>query len=68
MVEQIDSSSPKSIKVEVEVRKEITTRRTIRTGKDQITDQTAETGDNTNKTEVGLDMNKIIGDVILEET
>ena len=36
---------------------------TIRIGTDQI----AETEDNTDKTEVGLDMNKIIGEAILEE-
>ena len=38
--------------------------RTIKIG----TDQTAETEDNTDKTEVGLDMNKIIEEIILEET
>ena len=35
-------------------------------GTDQIAGQIAETGDNTDKTEVGLDMNKILGEVILE--
>ena len=77
MVEQIDSSNPKSIKVEVEVTTEITTRGvtteittrgTIRTGTDQITGQIVETEDNTDKTEVGLDTNKIIEEVILEAT
>ena len=34
---------------------------------DQITDQKAETEDNTDKTEAGLGMNKILGEVILEE-
>ena len=42
-------------------------RETIKTGTNQITDQTAETEDNTDKTEVGLDMNKIIEEEILEE-
>ena len=67
-MEQIDSSNPKSIKVEVEVRTEITIRGTIRTGTDQIRGQIVVTEDSTDKTEVGLDMNKIIGEVILEET
>ena len=40
---------------------------TIRIGRDLITDQIAETEDNTDKTEVGQDMNRIIGEVILEE-
>ena len=63
MVEQIDNSNPKSIRVEVEVKTEITIRETIKT----VTDQKAETEDNTDKTEVCLDMNKIIEEVILEE-
>ena len=68
MVEQIDNSNPKSIRVEVEVKTGITIRETIKIGTDQITDQTAKTEDNTDKTEVGLDTNKIIEEVILEET
>ena len=68
MVEQIDNSNPKSIRVEVEVKTEITIRETIKIGTGQITDQTAETEDNTDKTEVGLDMNEFIEEVILEET
>ena len=68
MVEQIDNSNPKSIKVEVEVKTEITIRETIKIGTDHITDQRAETEGNTDKTEVGLDRNKIIEEVILEET
>ena len=43
----------------------ITIQETIRIGTDQITGQTAEIEDNTDKTEVGLDMNKILGEVIL---
>ena len=46
---------------------EITIRETIRTGSDQITCQIVVTEDNTDKIEVGLDMNKIIGEVTLEE-
>ena len=42
----------------------ITTRGTFRTGTDQI----VVTEDNTDKTEVGLDMSKIIEKVTLEET
>ena len=60
------NSNYKSIRVEVEVKSEITIREMIRIGTDQITDQIAETEDNTDKTEVGLDMNKIIEEVILE--
>ena len=63
MVEQIDNSNPKSIRVEVEVRTEITIKEIIKIG----TDQVAETEDNTDKTEVGLDMKIIIEEVILEE-
>ena len=33
-----------------------------------MTDQIAETEDNTDMTEAGLDMNRILGEVILEET
>ena len=66
-MEQIDSSNPKSIKVKVEVTTEITIRGTMRTDTDQVTGQVVVTEDNTGKTEVGLDMNKIIGEVILEE-
>ena len=47
---------------------EITIRETIRTDTDQITGQIVVTEDNTYKTEVGPDMNKIIGEVTLEET
>ena len=44
------------------------TRETIRTGTDQITGEIVVTEDNTDKTEVGLDMNKMTGEVTLEET
>ena len=67
-MEQIDSSNPKSIKVEIEVRAQITIRETISTDTDQITGQIVVTEDNTDKTGVGLDTNIIIGEVILEET
>ena len=67
-MEQIDSSNSKSIKVEVKVRTEITTRGTIRTDTGQVTGQVVVTEDNTDKTEVGLDMSKIVGGVILEGT
>ena len=65
---QVDSSNHKSIKVEVEVKTEITMRKTIRTGKDQTTGQIVTTEDSTDKTEVGPDMNKITGEVTSEET
>ena len=58
----------KSIRVEAEVRTGTTIRETIRIGTALITDQIADIEDNTDKTEVGLDMNKILGEVILEET
>ena len=67
-MEQVDSSNHKSIKIEVEVRTKITIRGAIRIGIDQITHQIVMTEDNTDKTEVGLDTNKIIGKVSLEET
>ena len=41
--------------------------RNFKTGTDQITGQIVETEDNTDKTEGGLDMNKILEEVILEE-
>ena len=58
---------PQSIKVEVEVRIEITIWETIRTVTDQITGQIVVTEDNTNKKEVDLEINKIIREVTLEE-
>ena len=45
----------------------ITNRETIRIGTDQTTGQIAETEENTDETDVGLDMNKILVEVILEE-
>ena len=65
---QVDSSSHKSIKVELGVRTEITIRENIRTGTDCITGHIVVAEDNTDKTEVGLDTNKIMGEVTLEET
>ena len=44
------------------------TRGTIRIGINQIIGQIVVTENNTDKTKVGLDMNKIIREVILEET
>ena len=67
MVGQVDSSNHKSIKVLIEVRREITIRGMIRRGTDQIIDQTVVAEDNTDKTEVGLGMNKVIGEVTLDE-
>ena len=63
---QVDISNHKSIKVEV--RTEITIRGKIRTGTDQTIDQIVVTEDNADKIEVYLGMNKIIGEVTLEET
>ena len=54
-MEQVDSSKHKFIKTEAEVRRGITIKGTIRTGIDQI----VVTEDNTDKTEVGLDTNKL---------
>ena len=55
--------------MEAEVKTEITItiKETIRIGTDQTTGQIAERENNTDKTEVGLDMNKILGEVILGE-
>ena len=68
-MEQTNNSNHKYIRVEVEVKTEgtITIKETIRIDADQITGQIAETENNTDKTAVGLDMNKILGEVILEE-
>ena len=69
-MEQIDNSSHKSIRVEVEVRTGVTVREIIKKGRDKMTDQIAETEVSTDEIEVGLDvnhnMNRIIGEVILE--
>ena len=65
---QADISNHKFIKTEVDVRTEITIRGTIRAGIDQIIDQIVVTEDNTDKTKVGTDANKITGEKILEET
>ena len=66
-MEQTDNLNHKSIRVEVEVRTGTTIREIIRIDTDLITDQIAETEDNIDKTEAGLGMNKILGEVILEE-
>ena len=66
-MEQTGNLNLKSIRVEVEVRTEITIRETIRISSVLMTDQIAETEDKTDKTEAGLDMNKILGQVILEK-
>ena len=63
-MEQVDSSNHKFIKIEAEVRTEITISQAIRTGIDQI----VVTEDSIDKIEVGLDINKITGQEISEET
>ena len=66
-MEQTDNLNHRPTTVEVEVRTETTIRETIRIDTDQITDQTAETEDNIDKTESGQDMIKVLGEIILEE-
>ena len=68
-MEQTNDSKHKYIRVEVGVKTEITItiQETIRIGTDQIAGQIADTENNTNKAEVGLDVNKILEEVILEE-
>ena len=61
-MEKANRSNHKSTKVEAGDRTEIIIRGTIRIGTDQITDHTVVTEDNTDKKEVGLDTNKIIGE------
>ena len=56
----------KPIGVEVEVGTEIIVKETTKIDTDKITDQIAEVEIRTDKIEVGLDMNRIIGEVILE--
>ena len=63
-MKQTDNLKHKSIRVEVEVRIEVTIKETIRIGTGQI----VEIEDSTDKTEVGLGMNKILGEVNLGET
>ena len=67
-MEQTDNSNHNSIRIEVKVRAETTIGEIIRIDTDQITDQIAETEDNIDKTEAGLGINKILGEIILEET
>ena len=67
-MEQTDNLNHKSIRLEVEVKTEITIKETIRIGTDPITGQIGETEDSTDETEVGLGMNRILGEVILGET
>ena len=62
-MEQVDSSNHKFIKIDVEVRTEIIISIAIRTDIGQI----VVTKDNTDKIEVGLDMNRITGEEISEE-
>ena len=63
-MEQVDSSNHKFIKIEAEVRTGITISKTIKTGIGQI----VATEDSIGKIGVGLDMNKITGEEISEET
>ena len=63
-MEQVKSSNHKIIKIEAEVRAEITIREAIRTGINQI----VVIEDNTDKIEVGLDMNRITGEETSEGT
>ena len=63
-MEQVDSSNHKFSKTEVEVRTEIIISIAIRTDIGQI----VATEDNTDKIEVGLDMNRITGEEVSEET
>ena len=62
-MEQVGSSNLIFIKIKAEVRTEITTSEAIRTGIGHI----VATEDSIGKIEVGLDMNKITGEEILEE-
>ena len=62
-----DNLSPKYIKVEAVVKIEAIVKEIIRIGIGQIIDQTVETEDNSGKTEVGTDLNKVIGEIILEK-
>ena len=69
-MEQVDSLSHTFTKVEVEGKTEVTTTDRIMISKATRTDigQIVETEDSIDKIEVGLDMNKIIGEEISEET
>ena len=63
-MEEVESLSHIFIKIEAEVRTEITISKAIRTGIGQI----VATEDSIDKIEVGLDMNKIQRKETLEET
>ena len=63
-MEQVDSSHHKLIKIEAEVRTEITINKAVRTDIGQI----MVTEDNIDKIEVGLDMNKITEEETSKET
>ena len=69
-MEQVENLNHKFTKVEAEDKIEVTMTDTIMISKDTRTNigQIVETEDITDMTEVGLDMNKIIGEVISEIT
>ena len=63
-----DNLNPKYIKVEVEVKIDVTVKEIIRIGIGQIIDGIVETEDNSGKIEVDTDLSKIIGEIISEKT
>ena len=69
-MEQVDNLNHKFTKVEAEDKIEVTMTDAVLISKGTRTDidQIAETEDSTDRTEVALDMNKIIGEVISEVT
>ena len=69
-MEQVDNLNHKFTKVEAEDRIEVTMTDAIMISKATGTDrdQIVEMEDSTDRTEVGLDMNKVLGDVISEVT
>ena len=66
-MERQDNVNPKYIKVEVEVKIEVTVKEIIRIGIGQIIDEIVETEDNSGKTEAVTDLSKIIGEIISEK-
>ena len=61
-----DNSNPRYIKTEVEVRTEAIAKDIIKVGIGQTTDQTVEREDSSGKTEVGIDLSRVIEEVVFK--
>ena len=61
-----DNSNPRYIKAKVEVRTEAIAKQIIKIGIGQTTDQTLEIEDSSGKTEVDIDLNRVIEEVLFK--